>query len=62
MKALIIGAAGFVGGHLIRHLACECGAEVTATKLPFEKLETENADVYDLDILDIDAVSALIKE
>ncbi|MBR3537063.1 MAG: GDP-mannose 4,6-dehydratase [Oscillospiraceae bacterium] len=62
MKALIIGAAGFVGGHLIRHLACECGAEVAATKLPHEKLETEQADIYDLDILDTCAVSALVKE
>lgn len=61
MKALIIGAAGFVGGHLIRHLACECGYEVYATKLSHENLDTENASVYDLDILDIDAVKNLLE-
>lgn len=62
MKALIIGAAGFVGGHLIKHLACDCGFEVYATKLPHEKLETENASVQDLDILDINAVTELLEK
>lgn len=62
MRALIIGAAGFVGGHLISHLAEECGFEVFATKLPFEKLDTEKAEIRDLDILDMGAVSELLSE
>lgn len=62
MKALIIGAAGFVGGHLINHLAADCGYEVYATKLAHEKLETENASVHNLDILDKNAVSELLNE
>ena len=59
MKALIIGAAGFVGQYLIRHLARDCGYTVCATKLPQEELSTEDAAVYDLDILDADAVLRL---
>lgn len=62
MKALIIGAAGFVGGHLINHLSGDCGYEVYVTKLPSEKLETEKASVYDLDILDYDAVAGLLEK
>lgn len=62
MKVLIIGAAGFVGGHLIKHLACDCGYEVIATKLPHENPDTENAEVKNLDILDMNAVSELLAE
>lgn len=62
MKALVIGAAGFVGGHLINHLSDDCGYEVYATKLPFEKLDTDRASVSDLDILDQNAVTELLSE
>ena len=33
-RALIIGAAGFVGGYLARHLKTAYGMEVSVTKLP----------------------------
>jgi GDP-4-dehydro-6-deoxy-D-mannose reductase len=33
-KALVLGAAGFVGSYLIKHLHDDCGYEVYATKLP----------------------------
>lgn len=49
MKALIIGAAGFVGGYLIRELNA-AGWEVHATCLPNEKI-TEECSVHELDIL-----------
>lgn len=49
MKALIIGAAGFVGGYLIRELNA-AGWEVHATCLPSEKI-TEECTVHELDIL-----------
>jgi len=62
VKALVIGAAGFVGGHLINHLSDDCGYEVYATKLPFEKLDTDRASVSDLDILDQNAVTELLSE
>lgn len=62
MKALVIGAAGFVGGHLINHLSCDCGYEVFATKLAHETLDNENAAVMNLDILDLNAVTELLDE
>lgn len=59
-SSLIIGAAGFVGGYLIKELK-SLGDEVFATKLPAETL---NADctVRDLDILDAESTAALISE
>ncbi len=59
-KALVIGAAGFVGKYLIRHLADDLGMEVCATKLPHEYLEVEGAKVYDLDILSKDSITELL--
>lgn len=60
-KALIIGAAGFVGPYLARCLA-ENGWEVYVTKLPQEQLALENARVCDLDILDAAATDALLEQ
>ncbi len=61
MKSLIIGAAGFVGGHLIRHLSGDCGYDVYVTKLPGEIINTDGAyTTYDLDILNQDNVAELI--
>lgn len=64
MKALIIGAGGFVGGYLISEL-CGRGWEVCATKLPCEKITifgemTAEYDTADLDILDENALTSLI--
>ena len=58
MKALIIGGAGFVGGYLISELM-DSGAEVHATCLPGEEISA-GCTAHTLDILDGDAVSALI--
>ncbi len=55
MKALIIGAAGFVGGHLINHLCSIGNLETFATKLKTEKINNEcisKENIYDLDICD----------
>ena len=52
-RALVIGAAGFVGPYLIRELADQ-GYQVVATKLPHETLDTEIAEVKELNILDMD--------
>jgi GDP-4-dehydro-6-deoxy-D-mannose reductase len=60
MKALIIGAAGFVGGYLIRELR-SAGWEVCATCLPGEKV-TEDCPVHTLDILAKDSIAPLIDE
>ena len=61
MKSLIIGCAGFVGPYLIRHLRDDLGREVYVTKMPHEQI-SEDVKVYDLNILDKDAVVALLKE
>lgn len=60
-KALVIGAAGFVGDYLIRELHNN-GIDAYATKLPHENFEGESAIVYDLDILDKDAVVDILYE
>lgn len=60
-KGLVIGAAGFVGSYLIDEM-CANGIEAYATKLPHEKLENTNAKVYDLDIMDKEAIASLLFE
>lgn len=60
-KGLVIGAAGFVGSYLINEMH-ENEMEIYATKLPHEKLETSYAKVYDLDIMDKEAIVALLFE
>lgn len=51
MKALIIGAAGFVGEYLV-HALQNVGYEVFATKLKHETLNFSSVSVLDLDIAD----------
>lgn len=60
MKALIIGGGGFVGRYLAEHLVQDCGWETFLTKLPKENVEVEGCEAYNLDILDKDAVEALL--
>lgn len=60
-KGLVIGAAGFVGSYLIEEMY-SCGMEISATKLPHERLENQHARVYDLDILDKEAIVTLLLE
>lgn len=62
MKALIIGAAGFVGGHLTRHLRA-LGWEVAATKLAHESLPPDPAlRVLDLDVRDEPRARDVLRE
>lgn len=60
-KGLVIGAAGFVGNYLIDEMKRE-GMEVFATKLPNEKMDRSDIKIYDLDILDKNAVVGLLFE
>lgn len=60
-KGLIIGAAGFVGSYLIDEMH-SCGMDVYATKLSHEQLAHANAKIYDLDILDREAIVTLLLE
>lgn len=61
-KALIIGAAGFVGSYLARELIEHHGMEVHATKLLQEQLEIAGSTVHDLDILNKDEIVGLLYE
>jgi GDP-4-dehydro-6-deoxy-D-mannose reductase len=58
MRSLIIGAAGFVGRHLI-HCLQKAGWDVAATRLASETLDVD-LPVYELDILDLGAVGELL--
>ena len=60
-KGLVIGAAGFVGNYLINEMHAN-GMEAYATKLPHEKFGNPNATVYDLDIMDKEAIVTLLFE
>jgi len=56
MKAFIIGAAGFVGKHLIDHLRDDRKWSISVSKLPHEQLDARDVEMLDLDILDSNAV------
>lgn len=58
--ALIIGAAGFVGGYLAAELARAALWDVYATKMPSETFAAPGVQVFDLDILEREAVAALV--
>lgn len=59
-KALIIGAAGFVGNYLIDHIQKNCIWSIVVTKMPQEKIPFDGIEICNLDILDKDAVKELL--
>lgn len=61
-RSLIIGAAGFVGAYLIDCIAENQDMSIYATKLPNEKVNRDNVTVFDLDIMDKEAIVALLFE
>ncbi len=61
-KALIIGAAGFVGSYLIDHIQKNCIWSIAVTKLPHEKIDIPQIDIYDLDITDQKAVKKVLEK
>lgn len=61
MKALIIGGGGFVGPYLVRHLVNDLGYEVTVTKTEKENLVSDIAQVVNLDILNKEQISEVLK-
>ena len=61
-KALIIGAAGFVGKYLVSHLHDDKGMDVVVTKLPNESLVPMPAKVLDLNILEKESIIEILFE
>lgn len=61
-KAMIIGAAGFVGNYLMEYLRKECNMEVHVTKLLREEIGNSNVKEYNLDILDKESIVSLLFE
>ena len=61
-KALIIGAAGFVGSYLIDHIQKNCVWSIVVTKMPQETIKKQGIEICDLNILDKEAVAALLDE
>ncbi len=51
---LVTGAAGFVGGHLVAHLARSGRYRVAAGKLPSERVAAPEEGADDVDVLDLD--------
>lgn len=60
-RGLVIGAAGFVGNYLLNEMYA-AGMECHATKLQKENFVNPHAKVHELDIMDKDAISALLFE
>ena len=61
-RALIIGAAGFVGSYLIDHIQKHCVWSIVVTKMPQETMECPGVDICDLDILAPEAIERLLEE
>lgn len=60
-KALIIGAAGFVGNYLAAQILSEGKWTLAATKMVQETMLRDDMEIYDLDILEPGAVYELLK-
>lgn len=61
-RALIVGAAGFVGKYLADELNAAGGWSACVTKMPQEALSIASVTAYDLNILDRAAVDTLLAE
>ena len=61
-KALIIGAAGFVGNYLIDHIQNDCIWSIVVTKMPQEKIEKTGVEVRDLNILERESIVQLLQD
>lgn len=62
LKAMIIGAAGFVGPYLAEAIKRILKCEVVCTKLQHEKLSIPDVEVRNLDIMDQDEIYSLLTD
>lgn len=60
-KVLILGAAGFVGNHMIQYIKSYTSWNISVTKMKNENISIEGIDIYDLDILNIEDIITLFK-
>lgn len=61
MKAMVVGAAGFVGPYLIDAIEDQLKCEIVATKLEHEKVNIPRARIEDLDITNPLAIVSLLQ-
>ena len=61
-KALIIGAAGFVGNYLASQILSEGKWSLAATKMKHETMPRDDMEIYDLDLLEPGAVQSLLEQ
>lgn len=61
MKAMVVGAAGFVGDYLIDSILNNLACDVVATKLENETYTRSDVEICNLNILDAEAVQALLQ-
>ncbi len=59
-KALIVGAAGFVGNYLIDQLQSEGKWSLCATKMMNETIDNKNIGIFDLNILESKSIDELL--
>lgn len=59
-KALIIGAAGFVGDYLIDHIQKNCIWSITVTKLPQETILKKEIEILDLNLMEPEEITSLL--
>lgn len=62
MRAMIIGAAGFVGPYLVDAIRADLHCEVIVTKLPHETVAHPDVQAVNLDILNPLAIVELLRE
>lgn len=62
MKAIIIGAAGFVGPYLAGAVRKYMNCEIVATKLPHDKVTIPEARIENLNILNPTEISAILSD
>lgn len=61
-KALIIGAAGFVGDYLIDHIQKNCIWSIAVTKLPHESITKNGIEILNLNLLEPQEVASLLEK
>ena len=62
MKALVIGAAGFVGSYLAKAIQEYMHCEIISTKLPHESIQIPGSRTENLNILNVNEINSLLSD